>query len=115
MRTILSQNTTDQTSLRAFTKLKATFPTWRQCLSAPAALVANAIREGGLADIKAGRIHAILRTLADDEASGGRGGGSAGGDLSLEGLRELPTAQVKAFLARFNGVGPKVRSSSVPL
>ena len=28
VRTILSQNTTDKTSLRAFHKLKGTFPTW---------------------------------------------------------------------------------------
>ncbi len=85
--------------------------------------MAAAIREGGLADIKAARIQAILRTVADDEADCGGGGGGSGsrgggggrrggvgsaGDLSLEGLRELPTAQVKAFLSRFNGVGPKV-------
>lgn len=34
-RTILSQNTTDTTSNRAFTSLKAAFPTWEDVRNAP--------------------------------------------------------------------------------
>ena len=35
-RTILSQNTTDTTSSRAFKKLKDSFPTWEEVRIAPA-------------------------------------------------------------------------------
>jgi hypothetical protein len=56
VRTILSQNTTDLTSHRAFASLKASFPTWQQVMAAKDADVAAAIRVGGLADIKAQRI-----------------------------------------------------------
>lgn len=56
VRTILSQNTTDLTSHRAFASLKTSFPTWQQVLAAPDADVAATIRVGGLADIKTQRI-----------------------------------------------------------
>lgn len=51
---------------------------------------------GGLADIKAGRIQAILSTLAAER-----------GECSLEHLRGLPAAAAKAELSRFKGVGKK--------
>ena len=56
MRTILSQNTTDDTSARAFAGLKAGFPTWEAVLAAPEGAVEEAVRCGGLADIKVARI-----------------------------------------------------------
>lgn len=56
VRTILSQNTTDDTSARAFAGLKAGFPTWEAVLAAPEGAVEEAVRCGGLADIKVARI-----------------------------------------------------------
>ena len=47
VRTLLSQNTTDATSGRAFAALKQRFPSWQAVLRAPAADVADAIRVGG--------------------------------------------------------------------
>ena len=44
MRTMLSQNTTDRTSARAFASLKQAFPTWKEFLAAP-----NAACEGARA------------------------------------------------------------------
>ena len=44
VRTILSQNTTDVTSLRAFRELKTRFPTWQAVRVAPASAVSDAIR-----------------------------------------------------------------------
>ncbi|KAL4426386.1 hypothetical protein ABPG77_004680 [Micractinium sp. CCAP 211/92] len=99
VRTLLSQNTTDITSARAFATLKQQFPTWDAVRAAPPADVADAIRVGGLADIKAARIQAILDTLAAER-----------GACSLEYLRTLPTPQVKAELGRFKGVGKKTAS-----
>ena len=99
VRTMLSQNTTDVTSMRAFTTLKERFPTWPAALAAPAEELEDAIRVGGLAAIKVARIQALLQALVEER-----------GSCSLEWLREEPDAAVKAFLSRFKGVGPKTVS-----
>ena len=52
VRTILSQNTTDKTSLIAFQNLKAVCPTWKSVLAADDSIIEDAIRFGGLAEIK---------------------------------------------------------------
>ncbi|KAK9834832.1 hypothetical protein WJX81_002194 [Elliptochloris bilobata] len=96
VRTILSQNTTDATSQRAFLALKQAFPTWEAVREAQPGAVEAAIRVGGLADIKAARIRAILDMLVAERAA-----------CCLEHLRELPDAEVKLQLTRFKGVGPK--------
>ncbi len=56
----------------------------------------DAIRVGGLADIKAARIRAILDDLATQR-----------GSLSLEHLRQESEDGVKAALRDYKGVGPK--------
>lgn len=99
VRTMLSQNTTDKTSLRAFLSLKAAFPTWEEVMAAPSRAVEDAIREGGLAEIKTERIKAILSVLKSEV-----------GKLSLEHLRDQSTEEVKKQLSRFKGVGPKTIS-----
>lgn len=58
--TILSQNTTDVNSHRAFASLKAKFPQWADVLAADPAEVVEAIRSGGLAETKTTRIQDIL-------------------------------------------------------
>lgn len=97
--TILSQNTTDVNSHRAFESLKRAFPTWAEVLDAPSSEVEEAIRSGGLAATKTARIKAILQTLKDER-----------GSLSLEHLRDMPDDEVKAVLRRFKGVGDKTIS-----
>lgn len=52
IRTILSQNTTDKTSMVAFQNLKRVCPTWKDCLAADDSVIEEAIRFGGLAEIK---------------------------------------------------------------
>ena len=101
VRTILSQNTTDHNSRRAFASLKREFPSWRAFLRAPNASCEDAIRSGGLAEIKTARIKVILQRLLDARRT------DAGGEPSLEWLRALPTEEAKAELLAFNGVGPK--------
>lgn len=61
--TMLSQNTTDTTSARAFAQLKAAFPTWEQVRTADAAAVELQIKLCGLAATRTERIQAILETL----------------------------------------------------
>jgi len=62
--TILSQNTTDVNSHRAFASLKAKFPQWADVLAAEPAEVVEAIRSGGLAETKTTRIQDILSVRA---------------------------------------------------
>lgn len=64
--TILSQNTTDSNSHRAFGILKARFPTWESVRVAKPKLVEDAIKSGGLAEIKVTRIQVILNTLVEE-------------------------------------------------
>jgi len=97
--TILSQNTTDVNSQRAFSSLKAAFPTWEEVLAAPSAEIEEAIRSGGLAATKTERIKAILQTLRDER-----------GEISLEHLRAMDDATVKAALKKYKGVGDKTIS-----
>src|SRR3954454_5608912 len=48
--TILSQNTSDVNTDRAFASLRAAFPDWDAVAGAPTAAVVDAIRSGGLAN-----------------------------------------------------------------
>jgi endonuclease-3 len=94
--TILSQHTSDTNSARAFASLKKTFPSWDQAVDAPVAEIAAAIRSGGLAEMKAPRIKAILQEIEDREHR-----------LDLSRLYELSDAEVDAYLRSLPGVGPK--------
>src|SRR5215831_18086583 len=63
--TILSQHTSDVNSERAFRQLRERFPSWEEARDAPVKEVAEAIRSGGLAEVKAERIQNILRLLTE--------------------------------------------------
>ncbi len=94
--TILSQNTNDDNRDRAFEALKANFPTWEAVRDAPPAQVVRTIRPAGLANQKGPRIQTVLKQISQE-----RGG------LDLEFLRQCPGNEVRDWLLRFNGVGPK--------
>ncbi|HWP30021.1 MAG TPA: endonuclease III [Chloroflexota bacterium] len=93
---VLSQHTSDINADRAYAALRARFPTWEAVRRAPTPAVAEAIRSGGLATIKATRIQRILNQIL-----------AARGELSLRFLRTLPLAEARAFLRQLDGVGPK--------
>ena len=97
--TILSQNTNDRNRDVAFTALTARFPTWEAVRDAPVEEVVAAIRPAGLANQKGPRIQAVLRSISAER-----------GSLDLEFLRHLPAEEARAWLMRFNGVGPKTAS-----
>lgn len=94
--TILSQNTSDLNSDRAFEALRARFPTWEAVLDADDEAVVETIRAGGLAQVKGPRIKRVLQRIADDV-----------GELSLEHLKPLPPAEARAYLLSLPGVGVK--------
>ncbi|NBU64130.1 MAG: endonuclease III [Chloroflexia bacterium] len=94
--TILSQNTTDRNSGRAFHELKRTYPSWHAVCDATESELAHVIRVAGLADTKAPRIQAVLRHLARDY-----------GRFSLDFLAKMTPNAAQAWLTDHPGIGPK--------
>src|SRR5205823_14804467 len=90
--TILSQNTSDTNTDRAYASLRERFGGWEAVMAAPTAEVVDAIRTGGLANQKAPRIQQVLR-----EVSSSRHG------FSLEWLAQLQPEEALAWLTRLHG------------
>jgi endonuclease-3 len=99
IQTILSQNTNDNNSDKAFEKLKETFISWEDVRDADANEVIAAIRSAGLANQKGPRIQKILQQITSER-----------GSLELEFLKQLPTSEALEWLLQFKGVGPKTAS-----
>jgi endonuclease-3 len=93
--TILSQNTSDLNSERAYARMRERFPTWQGVRDAPEADLVDALRPGGLAAQKAPRIQAVLRALDG---------------LDLEWLATVPPDEAMGWLVALPGVGPKTAS-----
>jgi endonuclease-3 len=94
--TILSQNTNDINRDRGFNALRAKFPTWEAVRDANAEDVIAAIKPAGLANQKGPRIQQVLRAISEER-----------GELNLDFLAGLPVEEARAWLTKFNGVGPK--------
>ena len=94
--TILSQNTSDNNSHRAFANLRSQFKNWEEVRRARVKRIADAIRSGGLADIKASRIKNILNEIYRENRN-----------LRLSFLKGWRTDKIKSWLGRFRGVGDK--------
>lgn len=97
--TILSQNTSDTNSLRAFANLKKAYDDYEKLILAPAEEVADIIREGGLADIKARRIKAALLKIKEDR-----------GVINIGFLKDMEKDAAMQYLVSLPGVGPKTAS-----
>jgi endonuclease-3 len=95
VRGVLSQNTSDVNSGRAFDSLMQRFGDWEAVAGARARSIAAAIRSGGLADQKAATIKAIMRWLGE------------GGGYSLDFLAGLETDEAERLLTGIKGVGIK--------
>ena len=96
--TILSQNTNDTNRDRAYTALRARFPTWEQVRDAPTRQVIAAIRPAGLANQKGPRIQKVLRRIGELDPSQ---------PLNIDFLADLPVSKAKQWLMSLDGVGPK--------
>ena len=94
--TILSQNTNDVNRDRGFNALRAKLPTWEAVRDAKTEDVINAIRPAGLANQKGPRIQQVLHAITAER-----------GSLNLDFLAGLPIEEARAWLTKFNGVGPK--------
>jgi endonuclease-3 len=94
--TILSQNTSDTNSGRAFRLLKQRYGTMEAVADAAEDEIAAVIAPAGLAAQKAPRIAAVLQDAR-----------ARFGSASLEALRGWDTEAVRDYLRSFPGVGPK--------
>jgi len=97
--TILSQNTSDANSGRAFASLKASFNSWEAVASAPAEHIAQVIKSGGLSQIKAARIKQVLEQIEKEQ-----------GRINLDSLKSMNMAEAEDYLMRLPGVGHKTAS-----
>ena len=96
--TVLSQHTSDVNSARAYARLEAAFPSWQVVRDAPVDAVADAIRVGGLAQVKAERIQRILRELSSR---------MDGAELTLASVQARSLHDAQTYLMTLPGVGPK--------
>ncbi|MCX6005909.1 MAG: endonuclease III [Chloroflexi bacterium] len=97
--TILSQNTSDTNSRRAYTSLIETFDTWDSILKADTEDIASAIRSGGLADVKAKYIKNALQALKKETT-----------DFNLAFLVDMTVESARKWLIQLPGVGMKTAS-----
>ena len=94
--TLLSQNTADYNSGKAFSRLLQRFPDWESVLAAPLAEVEDAIRPGGLAPTKAPRLQAMLAEIK-----------ARCGSFDLRFIEDVPVEQAREWLRTLPAVGPK--------
>lgn len=100
IQTILSANTNDRNSGKAFETLKERFAgDWDAVRTAPLEEVKDAIRVAGMYNQKAPHIVDTLEILLREE-----------GSYSLDHLRDMEPAAAQTYLQRFPGVGHKTAS-----
>jgi len=97
--TILSQHTSDLNSHRAFKSLMGTFDNWQNVASASVENIGQSIRCGGLSRVKATRIRQILQSIYNER-----------GDLTMDFLESMSTADARDYLINLPGVGLKTAS-----
>lgn len=97
--TMLSQNTTDKTSYRAFRNLKENFTGWEDVMTAPLEKIRNAVRVCGLANQKSASIKGLLKGLYKKY-----------GNLSLRFIKKMDNDSIYEELLQFKGIGVKTIS-----
>ena len=97
--TILSQNTNDRNSGRAYESLRIRFPRWEDVLHANPTQIADAIRVGGLAAQKSVRIRDLLAWVQERY-----------GELNLDVVCDMEIEEVFDTLCARPGIGPKTVS-----
>ncbi len=97
--TILSQNTTDKNSGRAFQQLKDAYPDYDAVLNAPEDELIDVIRIAGLGNQKGPRIQRALQKVYDER-----------GAFDLEFLGEMDADEAREWLTDVKGIGLKTAS-----
>jgi endonuclease-3 len=96
VRTILSQNTTDENRDRGFDQLREALPTWEDVLKARLERIMNLIRPAGLINTKGPAIRNFLKWLKRER-----------GTLDLSYLKNLTPDEGILVLTQHKGVGLK--------
>jgi endonuclease-3 len=103
--TILSQHTSDTNSARAYKQLVETFPTWEDVRDAATDKIVEAIKCGGLANIKSVRIQDVLHTLTEQQQV--QGETQTLSEYLYNELARRTTEEAWRYLRELPGVGPK--------
>jgi endonuclease-3 len=98
---LLSHRTRNADSGRAFKALRARFPAWGDLRDAPVDEVEAAIAGVTWPELKAPRLQAVLRAVAERR----------GGELSLDFLGAMPVDEARRWLEDLPGVGPKTSAA----
>jgi endonuclease-3 len=96
VQTILSQNTSDTNSDKAFASLKKAFINWEAVARAPIDAIARSIQHGGLAQVKAGYIKDSLNAIKRRH-----------GNLNLDFLKQMQIDRARDWLLQLPGIGLK--------
>ena len=93
--TVLSQSTNDRNRDVAYLGLRDRFASWEAVRDAPVGELEEAIRPGGISQVKSARLKAILAGVAP------------AGPVSLSWLAEVSVPEARAYLCGLPGVGRK--------
>jgi endonuclease-3 len=94
--TVLSQNTNDVNSARAYNDLRKSFPRLKMMLDAPTRAIARAIRVGGLANGKSRTIKRLLKFATKTYAR-----------LSIDAICRMTADEAVATFCKIKGIGLK--------
>jgi endonuclease III len=97
--TILSQNTNDRNSYKAFNNLKNNFKNWEDIAKLPRVTIEKYIKVAGLGKQKSNAIKNFLTSIVKKE-----------GKISLTNLNNLTNDEALSELTRYDGVGTKTAS-----
>ncbi len=97
--TILSQNTNDKNSYKAFQNLKESFKDWNEIGRLTRAQIEKKIKIAGLGKQKSNAIKQFLSSLKKEK-----------GKISLEHLRKMEDREILDELTSYNGIGVKTAS-----
>lgn len=99
---VLSQNTSDVNSHRAYVALRNAYPHWEDVAAADQKELAETIRAGGLADQKS---RSIINTLQAFQ--------ERWDDFNLDGIENVPDDDLLKYLTSIKGVGLKSASCAM--
>ena len=97
--TILSQNTNDKNSYRAFKNLKEKFNNWEETAEQPRIKIEKQIKIAGLAKQKSFAIKSFLSSIKKEK-----------GKVSLNYLKNFSNDEILTVLTKYDGVGVKTAS-----
>lgn len=97
--TILSQNTNDKNSYKAFQNLKGKYNDWNLVEKLPQQKIENLIKTAGLGKQKSFAIKQFLSSLKKEK-----------GKISLDHLKEMNDYYIISELTKYNGIGVKTAS-----